>query len=140
MADPRNNPRYSMRTPRSVVTGLGSSGHGFEHFWVIRITAFFGLIFLMLFLGVIFCLIGQPYEVAIKIVGNPFTATIIGITFLSLSIHMKLGMQAIIEDYVRNRPLQLTLLLGNILYCITACFICVAALVRIIGASSGVSM
>ncbi len=140
MADPRNNPRFSMRTPRSSISGLGSSGHGFSHFWLIRMSALAGLLLLVLFLGVILCLVGKPYETAIKVVGNPFVGTILALTFISLAIHMKLGLAAIIEDYVRCRWMQVTLLIGNLFYCIVACFVCLVAIVRIIAASSGVNV
>lgn len=140
MADPRNNPRYAMRTPRSIITGLGSSGHGFQHFWLIRISAFVGLIMMCLFLGIIFYLVGKPYNVAVQFVSNPFVATILALMFVALAIHMKIGFAAIIEDYIRCRWLQVTLLLGNIVYCIVASFVCLAAIVRIVAAGSGVNM
>ena len=140
MADPRNNPRFSMRTPRSIVSGLGSSGHGFAHFWLIRMSALAGFILLILFLGVILALIGKPYNVAVKIVANPFVATILALTFISLAIHMKIGLAAIVEDYVRCRWMQVTLLIGNLFYCVVACFVCLAAIVRIVAAGSGINI
>ena len=140
MADPRNNPRYAMRTPRSIITGLGSSGHGFQHFWVIRITAFVGLLTMIVFLLSIFYLIGKPYSVAVQFVSNPFIASVFALMFVSLAIHMKIGFAAIVEDYIRCRWLQVTLLLGNIVYCIVASFVCLAAIVRIVAAGSGVNM
>jgi succinate dehydrogenase, hydrophobic membrane anchor protein len=140
MADPRNNPRFAMRTPRSIVTGLGSTGHGFQHFWLIRITAFIGMFMMVGCLIIVWCLIGKSYNEAVQIVANPFAATVLALMFVTLAIHMKIGFQAIIEDYIRCRWLQVVLTLGNIGYCTLAAVISLAALVRIVAAGSGVNM
>ena len=132
MTDPRNNPKFGFHTPVSVAKGLGAAGHGFKDWWVLRMTAAAGFILLVLFLGVILCLIGKPYEEAVKVVANPFSGAIMALTIIVLALHMKLGMQVILEDYVRDRKWQVALLVGNLFYCTAAAMVCLVAIFKII--------
>ncbi len=131
MSDPRNNPRFKFYTPVAIAKGHGAAGHGFKEWWVLRTTAAAGLILILLFLGLIFCLIGKPYEEAVRIVAHPFSVAILATSIIVFTLHMKLGMQVILEDYVRPRKMQVALLIANLFFCCAVAAICLAAVFKI---------
>ncbi len=103
----------SMRTPLGKVRGLGSARSGTEHFWQQRLTAIANIplvIFLVLFCVV---MVGADYEEMVGAIANPLVALMLVFTIISITWHMRLGMQVIIEDYVHGEGSKLACLLGN---------------------------
>jgi succinate dehydrogenase / fumarate reductase, membrane anchor subunit len=103
----------SMRTPLKRVRGLGTARSGTGHFWRQRLT---GLANVPLSIGlvvIVLTLIGKPYAEAIGILSHPLVALILLATVISAAVHMRLGMQVIIEDYVHAEGLKVPALLAN---------------------------
>ena len=103
----------SMRTPLGKVRGLGSAKSGTEHFWHQRMTAVANIP-LLIFL-VCFCvtMVGADRAEMADAVSNPLVALMLVFTIISVTWHMRLGMQVIIEDYVHGEGSKLICLLGN---------------------------
>jgi len=103
----------SMRTPLGKVRGLGSAKSGTEHFWHQRMTAIANIP-LLIFL-VFFCvaMVGADRAEMADAVSNPLVALMLVFTIISVTWHMRLGMQVIIEDYVHGEGSKLICLLGN---------------------------
>ena len=103
----------SMRTPLGKVRGLGSARSGTEHFWQQRLTAIANIP-LVIFL-VLFCvfMVGADREEMAGAIANPLVALMLVFTIISITWHMRLGMQVIIEDYVHGEGSKLACLLGN---------------------------
>ena len=103
----------SMRTPLGKVRGLGSAKSGTEHFWHQRMTAVANIP-LLIFL-VCFCvsMVGADRTQMAAAVSNPLVALMLVFTIISVTWHMRLGMQVIIEDYVHGEGSKLICLLGN---------------------------
>jgi len=103
----------NMRTPLSKVRGLGSAKEGTDHFWRQRLTALANVPLLIFFVGFIVVYNGEPYAVVAGALSNPLVAVLMGLVLISGIIHMKLGMQTIIEDYIHAEGMKVSLLILN---------------------------
>jgi len=102
-----------MKTPLGRVRGMGAAHSGAEHFWLQRLTAVANIPLLIGFLIVIVSLVGRGHATVIATLTNPFVAILILAAVISVVIHMRLGMQVIIEDYVHSEALKILLLMAN---------------------------
>lgn len=103
----------SFRTPRANVTGLGAAHHGTEHFWRQRLTALANLLLIAPFLWILAAAYGRDYEAAVAIVSHPFSAVVLLALVISVSIHMRLGMSIVIEDYLPSSGQRVAAVIAN---------------------------
>ena len=97
----------SLRTPLAKVRGLGSAKEGTEHFWKQRITAVSNLFLVCIphrAAGASYA--GADYATVKRALARPQNAIPLLLLVLSGVMHMRLGMQTIIEDYVHSEGPQ----------------------------------
>ncbi|WP_430912384.1 succinate dehydrogenase, hydrophobic membrane anchor protein [Methylobacterium sp. sgz302541] len=125
------NSQTSIRTPRARVRGLGAAGHGAGHWWIQRVTAAANVPLMIAFVIVVAMMAGRPYPEAAALVANPLVAVILILAVVSVCIHMRLGMQVVIEDYLHDHVLKYAALLANTFYAVAVAAACLYAILRV---------
>ncbi len=105
------------RTPRALVSGLGSAGQGTHHWWTQRITAVALLPLAVLFIVPFARALGGDHSAVLELYAHPFHA-IVAVLFIAVAFrHLALGLQVVIEDYVHAKAWRTGLLVGNTMFC-----------------------
>jgi succinate dehydrogenase / fumarate reductase membrane anchor subunit len=131
MVDNRYDTSRTMRTPLARAKGLGASGHGAEHWWLHRMTAVSNIPLVLGFVIIVAALAGSDYERAIAIVSHPIVAIVLILAVISVTNHMRLGMQLPIEDYIHQKGWKLAALIANNFYAVAIAVACLYAIVKV---------
>lgn len=107
------NSGSTMRTTRRRVAGLGSARSGTGHFWLQRLTALANVPLVLAFLFIVIYAAGGTREEVTAILGQPIVAIVVLLALLSIVVHMRIGMQVIIEDYVQGEGAKVLALMAN---------------------------
>ena len=108
----------SLRTPLGRVRGLGSEREGTGQFWRQRLTAVSNIPLIGFFVLFIIIYGGASYAEVTAALSNPIVAVLMGGVVVSALVHMRLGMQVIIEDYVHGEGAKLACLMANTFFTI----------------------
>jgi succinate dehydrogenase / fumarate reductase, membrane anchor subunit len=131
MVDNRTDTSRSMRTPLARAKGLGAAGHGAEQWWLHRMTAVSNVPLIVAFVLIVASLSGASYDEAIGIVSHPLVALLLILAVISVTNHMRLGMQLPIEDYVHDKGWKLAALIANNFYAVLIAVACLWAILKI---------
>lgn len=121
----------NMRTPLKNVRHLGSAKEGADHFWMQRVTAVANLVLGLFLVWLIASLAGADYVTVKSTLANPIVALLLAMLIVSAAIHMRLGMQVIIEDYITRESTKIVLLLLNNFFAILVAAASVWAILKL---------
>jgi len=107
-----------MSTPLGRVRGLGAARSGTEHFWRQRLTAIANVPLTISFVFVVVALLGRNHAAVVQILGSPLIAIIMLLFIFSVTTHMRIGMQVIIEDYVHDEARKFILVIANTFFAV----------------------
>ncbi len=108
----------SMETPLKRVRGLGSAHSGTGHFWKQRATALAGIPLTIAFLVIVLSTVGKDFATVKATLAHPLVSILMLLFVLSSVIHMRIGMQVVIEDYVHEEGPKVLLLMLNTFFAI----------------------
>ena len=118
-------------TSASRVRGLGSAKSGTGHFWLTRVTALANAVLSVAFVIVVLKLSRLDYAGAKALIAHPVVAVLMLLFTLSAAIHMRLGMQVVIEDYVHSEGKKIILLMLNTFFAIAVGFAAAYSILKI---------
>jgi len=121
-----------MTTPLARVRHYGSAHEGATHFWRQRLTGAANAILVVGAVIVIVMAIGRPYAEVAALFSSPLVAALFVLLFVSAAIHMRIGMQVIVEDYVHNEAAKVVLLAASTFFCVAVAAVAIVALVKLV--------
>jgi succinate dehydrogenase / fumarate reductase membrane anchor subunit len=108
----------TMRTPLGRVRGLGSAKSGFEHWWAQRLTAVALVPLSIWFVAGVVSLAGADLDTTIDWLSRPSVAIALVLLLVATFYHAALGLQVVIEDYVRHEGWKIALVVIEKFACI----------------------
>lgn len=123
--------RRDFRTPVGRARGLGSAKSGTGHFWWQRVTAIVLALLVPWLIGTLVSLVGADLIAVITTLAKPHNAILFAVFAVALFWHAKLGIQVVIEDYVHQRAVEITLLVLNTMLCTVGALASLYAIARI---------
>jgi len=120
-----------MATPLAKVRGSGSARRGTESFWRQRVTAIANVPLVMFLILSIVSHIGADYGTVRAYLAQPLVALAMLALVISASIHMRIGLKEIIEDYVQGEGAKIAALLLATFFAASVALASTFALVKI---------
>ena len=100
-----------MASPLKIAKGLGSAKTGLHHWWLQRLTAIALIPLTIWFVTIIAFINEADYQQSIDLISQPFNGTLLILFIIASFWHSQLGMQVVIEDYVSQKFMRITLLI-----------------------------
>ena len=107
----------SMRSELGRVRGLGSAKSGTEHFWMQRVTAIANVPLVVFLMWFVISHLGAARADVLAAIKHPLVAIFLVLSFASILMHMRLGLQMVIEDYVHGSA-KFAALLANTFFAV----------------------
>src|SRR5579862_9475775 len=93
---------HSIRTMAGRVRHLGAAKSGTEDMWLMRVTSAALLPLAVAFIWIVLRLVGKNEAGVHAEFAHPCAAILMVLFILASIVHMKVGMQAIIDDYIHD--------------------------------------
>jgi succinate dehydrogenase / fumarate reductase membrane anchor subunit len=103
----------SMRTPLARVRRLGSAHSGTSDFFRQRVTAVAMALLIIPVVVIVLMLTGRDQAAARALLGSPIVAILLTLFIIAGCVHMKIGVQVVIEDYVHGEATKLLAIIAN---------------------------
>jgi succinate dehydrogenase / fumarate reductase membrane anchor subunit len=120
-----------IQTPLRRVLYLGSAREGTGHFWRQRLTAVANVPLVIAFVIVVVSVVGRPYPVVVDRLGSPLVAAVLLLMVASITTHMRIGMQVVIEDYVHGEGARIAALIANTFFTVLIAVVSGVAILKL---------
>ncbi len=101
----------------------GSPGAATRAFTLQRITAALNVLFLIFLVWLVVNLAGAARAQMLATVRNPFVAIVLALLIVNVTLHMRIGMREIIEDYMDEGRVNRLAMLLNDIFALAICLI-----------------
>ena len=111
----------SLVSPLNKVLGLGSAKGGSEHWWAQRLSA---IALVPLCLWLVAALAGMQaydYSTVSTWMAGPLNSILLILLLLTMTYHSYLGVQVVVEDYVRGATKTVTLIASSLAHLFLGC-------------------
>ncbi len=121
-----------MQTPLRRVLHFGASHDGTEHFWRQRLTGAAATILVIFFIGILVATVGQPHDQVIAVLHMPLVGAAMALLIVVSAVHMKIGLQVVIEDYIQGSALKVMCLIANTFFSYAIAAVGLTAIVMLV--------
>ncbi len=111
-----NRDPHSIRTAGSKVSFLGAAKSGTGDLWRMRVTTVALVPLAIAFVWIVLRLVGKSEAGMRAEFAHPYIAILLLLFILASIVHMRVGMQSIIDDYVHTPRAREWALIGNTLF------------------------
>lgn len=123
--------RANLQTSLARARGLGSAATGTGDFWRQRVTSVLGLPLTAAAIVIVVSCIGEEHAAVHARLAHPLVALVLLLAILNTVLHMWIGMQVVIEDYVHAPLRKILLLTANTGFCAAIALAGVVAILEI---------
>ncbi len=121
-----------LRSKLSKARGLGSAKHGVSHWWLQRVTAIAMIpLFIWFVTAIVSVMISPEHKQVANWFVSPVNALLLVLLVCAMFYHAKLGLQVVIEDYIKCPCTKYGLLIGNNFFCIAGAVVCILAVFKL---------
>jgi succinate dehydrogenase / fumarate reductase, membrane anchor subunit len=125
-------PERDLRSTLSKAKGLGAAHHGVGHWWLQRVTAVAIIPLSAWFVYSLVTTMLSPNVIRVaEWFSSPFSTILMVILLAATFIHAQLGMQVVIEDYVKGPVAKYALLMGNTFICYVFAALSILAVLKL---------
>lgn len=121
----------SLQSSLGKVRGLGSAKTGTDHWWYQRMTAIALIPLIIWFVISIVSLIGADRQDIQDWLSSPISATLLIVLIIAVFKHAALGVQVVVEDYIKCKALKLTIVIATNLGAIVIAVLSVISVLRL---------
>jgi succinate dehydrogenase / fumarate reductase membrane anchor subunit len=112
-------------------THYGSPHEATRHFMTQRITGVLNVLFTIFFVWFVVRLAGADRTDMVAVVRNPFVAIVLALLIINVCVHMRIGMNEVIEDYLEG-PANHLAQRANAAFAILVALVTVVAIAKIL--------
>lgn len=122
-----------VRSTARRVGYLGAAKSGTRDVWLMRLTSVALLFLAIAFIWIVLSLVGKDLSGVRAEFNHPAVAILMLLFILASIVHMKLGMQSIIDDYVHAMQPKEWAIIANIFFCIGTGVAAIFAVLKLSG-------
>jgi succinate dehydrogenase / fumarate reductase membrane anchor subunit len=122
----------SLQTPLRRVVHYRAAHDGTAQFWRQRLTGAAAAILVVFFIGILMATVGQPHDHVVSVLRMPLVAVALALLIVTSAVHMRIGLQVVIEDYIHGSGLKVVCLIANTFFCVAIAAVGLAAIVILV--------
>jgi succinate dehydrogenase / fumarate reductase membrane anchor subunit len=113
-------------------THYGSPRQSTRHFMTQRLTAMLNVLFVLFFIWFVVRLAGADRAQMVETIRNPVVAIVLCLLVINVCIHMRIGMNEVIEDYLDDEKINHLAQTANLWFAILVAVVTVISVAKIL--------